>query len=179
MTEVAKAYAQGLYALAKEEELTQEILAQLQVLDESFSQEPDFLRILSSAEVAKSERCRILDDSFRGKIHPYLLNFLKILTEKGYIRKFSQCYQAFQDQYNRDNGIICVRAVSAVELSQEQREKLTEKLAQVTGKRIMLDCKTDPACLGGIRLDYDGKRVDGTVANRLATIDRLLKNTVL
>ena len=33
--------------------------------------------------------------------------------------------------------------------------------------------------LGGLRLNYDGKQVDGTVKNRLDTIGKLLKNTVL
>ena len=33
--------------------------------------------------------------------------------------------------------------------------------------------------LGGLRLSYDGKQVDGTVKNRLDAIGKLLKNTVL
>jgi F0F1-type ATP synthase delta subunit len=37
----------------------------------------------------------------------------------------------------------------------------------------------DAACIGGVRLDYDGKRVDGTVSNRLEKLGSLLKNTVL
>ena len=47
------------------------------------------------------------------------------------------------------------------------------------GKTVELDCKINPAVLGGIRLDYDGKQVDGTVKNRMDTIGGLLKNTVL
>ena len=179
MTEVAKAYAQGLYALAKEEGLTRSVLEELSVLDESFAQAPEFLRLLAAPDVSKQERCQILDDSFRGKVNPYVVNFLKILTEKGYIRHFSGCCKAFREQYNQDNGILCVRAVTAQPLLAEQKDKLTAKLQQVTGKTISLECSVDPACMGGIRLDYDGKRVDGTVRNRLASIGRLLKNTML
>ena len=40
-------------------------------------------------------------------------------------------------------------------------------------------CKVDPAVLGGIRLNYDGMQVDGTVQGRLDAIGRQLKNTVL
>ena len=48
-----------------------------------------------------------------------------------------------------------------------------------TGKTIELDCRIDPETLGGVRLDFDGKQVDGTVRRRLEDIRGLLKNTVL
>ena len=179
MTEVAKAYAQGLYDLAKDENLSERVLEEIAVLDMSFVQTPDYLRLLAAPDLSKQERCAILDDSFRGKVHPYVLNFLKILMEKGYIRHFSECCRAYREQYNEDNGILCVRAVTAQVLTAEQLENLTRKLVNVTGKKIQLECDVDPACMGGIRLDYDGKRVDGTVQSRLASIGKLLKNTML
>ena len=61
----------------------------------------------------------------------------------------------------------------------EQKEKLSQKLHTVTGKTIDLVNRVDPGCLGGVRLDYDGKRVDDTVQHRLRSISALLKNTVL
>ena len=69
-------------------------------------------------------------------------------------------------------------AVTAVALTQEQHARLTEKLTQLTGKTVELENKVDPAVLGGVRLDYDGKRVDGTVQSRLDSVRDLLKNTV-
>ncbi len=179
MTQIGNVYAQGLYALAAEEKLCLQILEQLKALDAAFAQEPEFLRLLAAANLHRDERCKILDESFRDKVHPYVLNFLKLLTEKGYIRHFPDCCKAFQEQYNADNGILPVCAVSAVALTQAQTARLTEKLCKLTGKTVVLTNRIDPACLGGVRLDYDGKRVDGTVSSRLEAVGTLLKNTVL
>ena len=179
MSQLASTYAQALYDLAKEENLTQTVLQQLTALQQAFGEEPDFLRLLSAANLSKEERCRILDDSFRGKTEPYVLNFMKILTEKGYMRYFSDCAAAFRDAYNLDHGILPVKAVTAVPMTEDQIARLTEKLGKLTGKTIDLSCRIDPAVLGGVRLDYDGKRVDGTVQGRLDAVDKLLKNTVL
>ena len=104
---------------------------------------------------------------------------MKILTEKGYMRHFSDCCQLFQEKYYRDNGILPVTAVTGVPMSDELREELSRKLTAVTGKTVLLDCRVDPTCLGGIRLDLDGIRVDGTVRHRLDEIHAILKNTVL
>ena len=179
MTQIANVYAQGLYALAKDEGCSLPVMEEMKALEESFRAEPAFVRLLSTPNLTKEERCKVLDNSFRDKIHPYLLNFLKILTEKGYIRHFEDCCRAFRQAYNLDNGILEVTAVTAVPMTQEQTCKLKEKLCVLTGKTVELNCRIDPACLGGVRLDYDGKRVDDTVANRLAAIGNLLKNTVL
>jgi len=179
MTEVGNVYGTSLYELAKEEGLSDLIKQQLGILQESFREEPEFIRLLSSPNLPKAERCAILDDSFRGKIHPYLLNFLKILTEKNYSRYFFDCCEAYTDHYNQDHGILVVTAVSAVPLTPEQKEKLIQKLHQVTGRQISLRCRIDAKVYGGIRLDYDGKRLDDTVAHRLSAIRELLDKTVL
>ena len=179
MTQIGNVYGESLYMLAKEESLSQQIGEQLKVLQLSFRQEPDFVRLLSTPSLTKAERCRILDDSFRGHVHPYVLNFLKILTEKNYMRHFSDCCDAFIALYNQDNGILPVTAVTAVALTAEQAEKLSAKLSKITGKHIELHNRIDPSCLGGVRLDYDGQRLDDTVSHRMDAIRGLLKNTVL
>jgi len=179
MTEVGNVYGESLYELAKEENLAKLIGDQLAVMQQSFQQEPDFIRLLSSPSLTKAERCQILDDSFRGKVHGYLLNFLKILTEKGYMRYFSDCCDAYTQHFDQDNGILRVNAISAVELTTEQKDKLTQKLSRITGKEIALCTRIDPAVLGGIRLDYDGQRLDDTVSHRLDAIRTVLNKTVL
>ena len=179
MTEVGSVYGESLYELAKDENLTKLIGEQASVLQQALHQEPDFVRLLSSPNLTKAERCQILDDSFRGSVHPYLLNFMKILTEKGYMRHFPHCCTAYRDAYYRDNGILLVEAVTAAPLTEDQLQRLTQKLSAITGKKVELQNRTDPACLGGIRLNYDGKQLDDTLSHRLQSVSNLLKNTVL
>ena len=179
MTGVGSVYGEALYTLAREEGLSQVILQHLKTLDSCFAAEPDFIRLMGAPNLPKAERCQILDDSFRGKVEPYVLNFLKILTEKGYMRHFCDCVASYQELYNRDNGILPVTAVTAVPMSEQQQAKLVAKLQQLTGKHIELITKLDPNVLGGMRLDYDGKRLDDTVAHRMDAVRNMLKNTVL
>ena len=179
MTDVGSVYGSALYSLARDEGLAASVLGELTVLEQSFGQEPGFLRLLSTPALSKDERCRILDESFRGKVQPYVLNFMKILTEKGYLRHFADCCKTYRDQYNEENGILPVVAVTAISLTGEQAARLSDKLARVTGKKIDLANRVDPSCLGGVRLEFDGKQLDDTVEHRLAAIGSVLKSTVL
>lgn len=179
MSDTANAYAQALYALGVEENKSELFLQEMNALQESFETEPEFYRLLTAHNLSKEERCQILDDSFQGKIQPYVLNFLKILTEKGRIRLFADCCRAYQAQFDADNGILRATAVTAAALTKEQTEKLTEKLAGITGKTVILSNRVDEACLGGVRLEYEGICVDGTVENHLHSLRNLLAKTVL
>ncbi len=179
MSQTANNYGQALYDLAKEEGLDAVILQQLEVLQESFAREPEFLRLLNTPNLTKQERCGVLEESFRGRVEPYLLNFMKLLTGKGHIRQFPECCRVYRRSYNADHGILCVKVHSVAALTDQQKQKLTRKLESLTGNTVELDVHTDPELLGGIRLDYEGVQVDGTVKSRLDAVGKLLKNTVL
>lgn len=179
MTEVGSVYGGALFDLAADEGVSQEILGQLQALSESFSQEPAFLKLLSAHSLPKKERCKIIDEGFAGKLHPYVVNFLKLLTEKGYARHFSHCCDAYRVRYNQANNILPVTAVTAVALNETQSLRLQTKLQEQTGKTIELINRVDPDVLGGVRLDFDGKCVDDTLTHRLDSIRNMLNHTVL
>lgn len=179
MTQTAVNYAQALYDLALKEKLSGELLLQLRTLAQAFDREPEFPRLLAVPNISKQERCQILEDCFRDLVHPYVLSMLKLMTEKGCIRHFSQTCKAYENRYNADHGILSVLAVTAAALRPEQSARLQEKLEHLTGKTVCLENRVDPECLGGVSLRYDGALVDGTVRSRLEEIGKLLKNTVL
>ena len=179
MTGTANVYGQALFDLAHEEGLDVELLCQLKILKEAFRQNHDFVRLLSSPSLSKEERLNILQESFGGRIHEYILNFMKILTEKGCIRHFADCCDVYRENYNACHDIITVRAITAAALNPEQADRLNSKLSRLTGKTIELINVIDPSCIGGMRLDYEGKRVDDTIRSRLDSLHSLLKNTIL
>ena len=179
MNQNAVNFAKALYTLVAEEKLEGEALQQLEVMQQAFDQEPNFVVLLAAPNLSKQEKCIILDNCFRDKVHIYVLNFIKLLTEKGGIRYFGDCCKAFRNIYTEEPGILPVTAVTAVALTEEQSARLTEKLSKLTGKTVELCNKVGAQVLGGVRLDYDGKRVDGTVQSRLDSVRDLLKNTVL
>ena len=86
MTETAKMYGGSLYDLAAEEGLETRILGELDEVQQLLKQNPDYLRLLSTPSIPKKERCGLLDEALRGQVHLYVLNFLKILCEKGTLR---------------------------------------------------------------------------------------------
>ena len=179
MTETARMYGGSLYDLAAEEGLETRILGELDETVALFKANPDYLHLLSTPSIPKRERCGLLDEAFGGGVHPYVVNFLKLLCREGALRELPGCAAAYRKRYNKAHGILEVTAVSAVALPAEKQAKLRENLAAMTGKTIDLTVKVDPSVLGGLRLDLDGTRLDGTVRRRLDAIRTDIGSAVL
>lgn len=174
MTELAKEYGAGLYQLAAEENASEQVLEQMRTLRGCFKEQPQFLRLLSNMALSKEERVGIIDAAFRGQVHPYLLNFIKILCERGALSEFAGCEEAFRELYNKDNGVVEALVTTGEKLSEDQRERLIEKLNAMTGKQIDLLEKVDPKVVGGVLLEMNGQRYDNTVRHRLESIRRAM-----
>lgn len=175
---VSKAYGTALYTLAREDDLSEIIADQLLEAEDCFRREPDFMTLLSTPAIAKAERCRMVERCFSGHVHPYVLNFLKLLTERGLIRQLSGCCRVFRTHYDQDHNILRGMAVTALPLPAAQRQRLETCIARRTGKVVRLCFQVDPSLLGGIRLDFDDRRIDGTLRRHLQELGNRIKNSV-
>lgn len=167
MNDFAREYGDGLYDLARDEQLEDELMDQLKVLKDVFRAEPDYLRLLSNRAIGIEDRMQMLDDILRDRAHPYILNFLKLLCRRDALSEFDGCVQAYTNQYNEDSRVAVANVTTAEPLSASQREKMIEKLKKMTGRKIVLNEKTDPQLLGGVVLEMDGHRWDNSILHRL------------
>ena len=179
MNRAAKNYADALFEVAYEEDIDGLILNQFSDVRKLFDENPDYVKLLYAPNIARSERTALLDEAFSGRIHPYLLSFLKLLCENGYMYDYGYCATRYRTYYNTIHGIIAGVAITAVPLKPEQMEKLRARLYQISGKTVDLINRVDPSVLGGIRLEYEGVELDGTVRQRLDGIEKTLLDAVL
>lgn len=177
MTKTAKIYGDSLYDLAAEEKLTEEILPQMEQVAVLFKENPDYLTLLSEPSIPKTERVGLLDKAFEGQLSLYLLNFLKLLCESGMLREYRDSCRQFKARYNEDHNIAEAVVTTAVALTEAQAQALKERLEKISGKTVLLTQKTDSTVLGGIRVELEGKQLDGTVQERLSSLKKKLRKS--
>lgn len=175
MTNTARLYGSSLYDLAAEEGLVEELMEETSALRQIFRENPDYLSLLGEPSIAKSERISLIDTAFGGQLQKYLVNFIKLLTERGLLQEYAGCCEEYARRYDIDHNIAQAEVTSVLPLSKEQKDALLAKLEKMSGKKIRLTEKTDPSLLGGLRVELEGRLLDGTVQGRLGGISRKIK----
>ncbi len=175
---VSERYALSLYEVAKEKGKTLALFEELQALCQVFADNPDLMKVLKTPSIESEEKNQLLQTVFGGRIDPYLLNFLMLITEKRRIGLLFEMAEAYKQQYYFEEGICEVRAVTAAPMSQALTEKLKEKMCSVTGKKVVLKTKVDPSILGGIIVNVNDKQIDTSVKTRLQELAQKLTQTI-
>ncbi len=173
MTALEKEYGDALYSLAAEENCPDQVLEGLSLAVTAFRENPGYLTLVQNPALPKAERLGLLDEAFSG-VHPYVMNILKLLCEHSALSLAAGALEQFKVLFYQERGILPVEAISAVPLTAEQQGALRDKLAAKTGKTILLETKLDPSLLGGVKLRYEGKELDGTTAGKLSALRRVL-----
>lgn len=178
MTETAKKYGDSFYDLALEEGQASQVLEQFGEIVKLFDENPDYRCLLAEPSIPMMERIKLIDEAFGDKVWPYLLNFIKVLCEHGYLGDLKGCLKEYKKRFNDDNNIAEASVTSARSLTEEQRQALLTKLENMTGKKVDMTVYVNPALIGGRRLDMEGKRYDGSAKHRFDELSSIIEKSV-
>ena len=68
---------------------------------------------------------------------------------------------------------------TAVALTESQAQASKERLEKISGKTVLLTQKTDSTVLGVIRVELEGKQLDGTVQERLSSLKKKVTEIIV
>ena len=120
--------------------------------------------------IERDPRIQVVQDTFGGRAHTFIVNFMKLLVEKERFDCFPDCCKWFHQQYNESFGIVEATVTSAVALTDNDQEALRQKLQQISGRQVSLITKVDPSVIGGVRVEMEGRRYDNTIQNKLGRL---------
>lgn len=176
MRETDREYAEALFCLCIEEGVCESALIDMRTVREAFLENPEYSLLLASPAIPLSERLSAIEEAFGGRICDFCVYFLKLLCEKGRMGILSDSIYEFEKLCAVYSGRTTALITSAVELTDEQKSVLIEKLEKANNKIIVPTYKTDPSIMGGILVEMDGRVYDGTLKSRLRDVKEVMLN---
>lgn len=173
-----KEYGKALFMLAKEEGNEERFLEELFLISGILEKNPDYVKLLDTPAIPTDEKTRLVDDVF-SQFHPYICNFIKILCEKRAVWCFERCKKIYFSEYDEYSNTLRAEAITAYPMTEVQKEALENKLGKITGKNIILENTIDKSVIGGVRLRYSGKQLDGSVKAHLESLRKSLSDAVV
>ena len=120
------------------------------------------------------ERMNALEAALRDRIPLSMLTLMKLMVFRGHARELPRMMAAFRDQVREHRGESNAEVWSAVPLTDKEQQALRDKLEKRFGKKMILKCQVDPSLLGGVRVETEGRVLDGTLRTRLQEIKEVM-----
>ncbi|MBQ9901756.1 MAG: ATP synthase F1 subunit delta [Clostridia bacterium] len=174
MRATSKEYAAALFSLARETRSEKETLEELRFIESVFEDAPDYAAFLAAPAIPKSERLGSLQQAFENSLSEYVMSFLSLLCEQGGAPILGECAAEYERLYNQSAGLARAEVVSAVALSDDQKQRLRAKLEKLSGRKLNIRWKTDPSLLGGVTVDIEGLRIDGSLRTKLKNVRKVI-----
>ncbi|MGY4706838.1 ATP synthase F1 subunit delta [Candidatus Bipolaricaulota sp. J31] len=173
--EVAERYAEALYGLAREEGILDRVGEDLALLGALWNKLPDFARFLEHPLIPVGLKEEFFERALKGLIHPYTLNFLKLLAHKKRLAYLPLIQRAFLKVAEKEGRLVSVLIKSAMPLTEKETAKIRAALEKALGKPVVLEVEEAPELLAGVELRLLGQRLDLSVMGRLQALAAELK----
>lgn len=171
---VGHLYAEAMLDLAEERGESDALLEELKDLAGSLDQSPKLEHFLASPLVDEEGRARVIEELFRGRSSDLLVDSLQVINRKGRLGQIRAIAEAYRRAHRDLRGWVDVHVRTAVPLSGALRERLEGSIAAFTGRKPALFEKVDPALIGGMVVEVEGKKIDASVASRLRVLSAAL-----
>ncbi len=168
LNSVTTPYAEAFLQVANETQQTEEIVSQAKEILQLIADSPELEKALSSPILEKESKKKILIQLFSDKINYSLLNLLKLLSDRQRIGILVPILERFLEIYRENSNIALATVTSAVELSDEQKDLITQKIISIAGtEKLELVTKTDPSLIGGFVASVGSKVIDASIASQI------------
>ncbi len=172
---LAKTYAEALIKAAQDSATSfDEILKELNEISETLKNSSELRYVLETPAVSTEQKISITNDIFKSNLSPVVLNFFKILIEKKRFNEFEQIIVSYIDKVDEIKGIKRVTVVSAIDLTDENKKKITDKLQSKLQKTIHASWQTDKDIIGGLIIKIDDDIIDTSVKNKLDNLTKII-----
>jgi F-type H+-transporting ATPase subunit delta len=161
----AKRYAQAAFDIAREKNDFDRWSADLEAIADLVAQ-PGVVDILTSSRVPSEAKGSLLQSGLAG-IGPLALNLAHLLVEKGRIALAEDVRAEYQRLLDEHRGMAQATVLTAVPLSEDERQAVVRRLQELTGKEIVLETQVDPEMLGGLVARVGDRLIDGSTRSQL------------
>ncbi len=165
----ADVYGEALFDLAVEQNSIETLAEQMKAAQLAFSENPEFLELLTHPKITKEEKLAVVEKVFAGRFDDAITGLFTVIVEKGRCSEIPAVFTNFLEKVREYRKIGVANVVSATELSAEQKKRIEEKLlSQTSYESFEMNYSVDASLIGGMVIRIGDRVVDASIKSKLA-----------
>jgi F-type H+-transporting ATPase subunit delta len=169
-------YAKALFQTAAENKLTEDVMADIRLLDENLKNN-DFREVLESPVVKISQKKDLIKTVFRPVINDLTYRFIILVLENKRESYLESILRNYSKTFRDHKGVKRAEIVISSEINEDTRKQFVGILEKTFGSDIELEEVVDADIIGGFILKVEDEQYDASVLSALAKMRKQLKKT--
>lgn len=175
----ASRYARALLDVVIKEGNPEQVEKELSAFADLVAQNPNLQRVLTNPAVPVSGKRGIVTElASRLQLSSILTKLLLLLADGDRLVLVPDLLVVYRDRLMDHRQVVRADVTTAEPLAGATVTLLTQRLAQMTGRTVMMTTKVDPSIIGGLVARVGSTVYDGSVATQLDRIKNRLRSAV-
>ena len=158
-------YAQAIFELAVENEQLEQWDQDLRLAADVLG-DAEFALFLKHAEVPLERKTAAIDEVL-SEAHPLVRNLVALLVNRGGVDAMRDVQEGYSHLLDERLGRQRVEVTTAVPLEDAELERITNFVAQLVGREVVLSTQVDDTILGGLIIQIGDRLLDGSTNSAL------------
>lgn len=170
----AKNYSNALIKIAKEQNraeiLYQNFLSVIQI----FQKSKDLYEFLVNPLVSDNDKKEIIYKVFKDEADLQLINLMNLLIDNKRFTLIETVFYCFEKEYEVFKNLSKITVISAIELSEESKNRLMEILEKKLGEKVIPEYSTDKKIVGGLIIKMQDRIIDLSIHTKIKNMEKQL-----
>ena len=175
ITLTAKIYADALVQVGQDYSV---VLENIKKFQEVINSSQELQEVLNNPTIYDETKFSIINEIFTNKIDKRIIDFVKIIIEKKRFYEFDTIIEAYEKQLDKINNIEHIEVISAIELNENQKEQIIEKLQTKLQKTVIPNWNIDEDIIGGLVVKINDDIIDTSLKNKLENLSKNIKGNL-
>ncbi len=169
MSRAAVRYAKAMLSLAKEQNASDAVFAEMQQINATVAESADLRGLISSPLIADTIKKSSLEAVF-ASVGAITKGLFDTLVSNKRVEKLQDVALSYISLYEQDKGAQVAKVTTAVPLNDALESAILTKVKELTGKEATLEVTVDESILGGFVLRVGDLQYNASVARQLSSL---------
>lgn len=175
MSLVDRRYAEALVEISIQKNKIQSYQEELKGIVSIYNSQLDLKLLFINPQVKTEVKKEIAEKLFGNQIDSDLLNFLKLLFDRGRIKFLPSIADEFNKLADKHKNVLSMTIIASAPLDEKQINSIKEKYRKLyNATSVNASNEIDTSLLGGVKVRIGDKVIDGTVKGRLEALRQVL-----
>ncbi len=160
-------YANSLMQLAEEKKIFKKVTDDAELIFNTLNSSKELRSVLKSPVIKSNNKKSLLQKIFEKKISDETASFVSFVVEKNREDILFDIFKEFIALADKKNGIVKAKVVSASDLNDQLRQRMTDDLSKKTNKKVSANYNVDANLIGGFIVRIEDTVYDASVKHQL------------